>query len=177
MLYFLFTIYYCYRLFFCVLYLITTYLRCILITWSFSIFVQTENDAWLYDSVLSCCVAVCPEVTIRNSIVKGETSCPLSQRRLILNEPHFIAVMCLLSQDLTWWKPLVWLRELTHLWRVWQPSLLSSTASPPTLCTETHSWHRAPSEIMSSTAFQSSSTTLFIFACIIYIHTDIPINI
>lgn len=162
-------------LFFCVLYLITPYLRCVLITWSFSILMP---DAWLYDSVLSCCVAVCPEVTIRNSIVKGETSCPLSHRRLILNELHFIAVMCLPSQDSTWWKPLVWLRELTHLWRAWQPSLLSSTASPPTLCTETPSWHRAPSEIISSTAFQPSSTTLLIFACIyIYIYTDIPINI
>lgn len=30
----------------------------------------------LYDVTLPYCVAVCPEVTIRNSIVKGETSCP-----------------------------------------------------------------------------------------------------
>lgn len=78
--------------------------------------------------------------------------------------------MCLLSQDSTWWKRSVWLRALTRLWRAWQPSLLSSTHSPPTLCTETSNWHRAPSEIISFTAFNSPS--FLSFACI-YIHSDI----
>lgn len=64
----------------------------------------------------------------------------------------------LLSQGLTWWKHSVWLRELTLLWRAWQSSLLSSTPSPHTRCTETSSWHKAPSEIIS--AFNSA------FACV-----------
>ena len=119
---------------------------------------------FFYDSTMSCCFAVCPEVTIRHSIVKGEMSCPhshMTANSLIKGSKGWccmkwnirfrcliFAGMCLLCQDLTWWKHLVWRRELTRLWRAWQPSLLCSTPSPPTLCTETPSWHRAPSEII-----------------------------
>lgn len=119
------------------------------------------------DSTLPSCVAVCPEVTIRNSIVTGEISCPHTSLQTLswkannmktshfikfhatLNhKPYFISVMCALSQGLTWWKHLVWPRELTHQWKAWQPSLLSSTSSPPILCTETSNWRRAPSETL-----------------------------
>lgn len=48
------------------------------------------------------------------------------------------------SQVLTWWRPSGWRRRRTPRWRAWLPSRLSSTASPPTSCTRTPSWPRAP---------------------------------
>lgn len=52
------------------------------VTWSCSGFVQL---LCLYDPVLSFCIPVCPEVTIRNSIVKGETSRLLFLKRSCFN--------------------------------------------------------------------------------------------
>lgn len=44
-----------------------------------------------------------------------------------------------MSQVLTWWRPSGWRRRRTPRWRVWPPSRLSSTASPPMSCIRTHS--------------------------------------
>lgn len=70
--------------------------------------------------------------------------------------------VCVPAQGSTWWKRSVWLRELTPQWRGWPSSLLSSTPSSPTLCTETSSWPRAPGET------SSSSSSSFVFKDIFY---------
>lgn len=102
-----------------------------------------------------CCVSVCPEVTIRSSVVKGEKVCPRrSCPQPQIYSPCF-TFACLPFQDLTWWKRSVWPRELTRLWRALQPSLLCSTLSRPTPCTETSNSRRAPSMIISSAVHSS----------------------
>lgn len=71
---------------------------------------------------------------------------------------HKIYTSRVCCQGLTWWRRLVWLRVLTPPWKVWQPSLLSSTPSQRTPCSETSNWHRAQSETGSPSSLFYYST-------------------
>lgn len=70
-------------------------------------------------------------------------------------------------QALTWWRHLVWLREPTPLWRVFQWSLLSSALFPATPSTETYSWPKAQGEFLQT--FPKCKSAMQMMFCIVQI--------